>query len=76
MKSTPTVQYLIKTHLQSGNIEYLEPALELGFEKLPRTKHYVGLLKKGFLYTADEHLNSGDLFRSLSALEYARNLTP
>jgi len=76
MSRVPTVQYLIKTHLQSGNLKYLEPALELGFEKLSRTKHYIRLLKKGFLYTADHHLNSGDLFKSLSALEYARNLTP
>jgi len=75
MKSTPDLPYLIKTHLQSGNLEYLEPVLELGYEKLPRTRHYVSLLKKGFLYTADHHLNSGDLFRSLSAFEYARNLT-
>jgi len=76
MKSTPNLPYVIKTHLQTGNLKYLEPALELGFEKLPRTRHYIRLLKKGFLYTADTHLNSGDLFRSLSAFEYARNLTP
>jgi len=76
MKSTPNLPFLIKTHLQSGNLKYLEPALELGFEKLPRTKHYTSLLKKGFLYTANAHLNSGDLFRSLKSFEYARNLTP
>jgi len=76
MGRVPTVQSLIKTHLLSGNLKYLEPALELGFEKLPRTRHYIRLLKKGFLYTANTHLNSGDLFRSLSAFEYARNLTP
>ena len=75
MKSTPNLPYVIKTHLQSGNLKYLEPALELGFEKLPRTRHYIRLLKKGFLYTADTHLNSGDLLKSLSAFEYARNLT-
>jgi len=76
MSRVPTVQSLIKTHLQSVNLKYLEPALELGFEKLPHTRHYVNLLKKGFLFTANAHLNSGDLFRSLSAFEYARNLTP
>jgi len=75
MSRVPSVQSLIKTHLQSGNLKYLEPALELGFEKLPRTRHYIRLLKKGFLYTADTHLNSGDLLKSLSAFEYARNLT-
>jgi len=76
MKSTPNLPFLIKTHLQSDNIEYLEPSLEIGFEKLPRTRYYIKLLKKGFLYTANHHLNSGDLFKSLSAFEYARNLTP
>ncbi len=76
MSRVPKVQSLIKSHLQTGNLKYLEPALELGYDKLPRTRHYIKLLKKGFLFTANHHLNSGDLFRSLSALEYARNLTP
>jgi len=76
MNSTPSLQYLIKKHLKSGNIEYLEPALELGFEKLPRTKHYVSLLKKGFIFTADAHQKSGDLFNSIKSYEYALRLTP
>jgi len=76
MKSTPNLPFLIKTHLQSDNIEYLEPSLEIGFEKLPRTRHYVRILKKGFLFSAEFHLNSGDLFRCLKSFEYARNLTP
>ncbi|MCH8177348.1 MAG: hypothetical protein IIC09_03965 [Proteobacteria bacterium] len=67
MNSTPSIQYLIKTHLQTGNIEYLEPALELGFEKLPRTRPYITLFKKGFLYTADVHEKSGDLFNSIKS---------
>jgi len=76
MKSTPTIQSIIKTHLELGNVEFLEPALLVGLDQLPKTVYYKRLLKKGFLYTADHHLNSGDLFKSLSALEYARNLTP
>jgi len=76
MKSTPNLPFLSKTHLKSDNIEYLEPALELGFEKLPRTRHYVRILKKGFLFSAEFHLSSGDLFRCLKSLEYARQLTP
>jgi len=76
MSRVPTIQSLIKTHLELGNAEFLEPALLVGLDQLPKTDYYKRLLKKGFLYTADHHLNSGDLFRSLSALEYARNLTP
>ena len=76
MHKNPTIPNLIKIHLDSGKIEYLEAAVKLGYDKLPRTKHYIGLLKKGFLSLSEHYLGKNDLFASLSYLEYARKLTP
>jgi len=68
----PTVQSLIKTHLQSGTLKYLEPALELGFEKsvgLP-------LLRKGFVAVGDHYLSNKSPVQAMLAFEKARVLVP
>lgn len=76
MKSTPTIQSIIKTHLESGNTEYLEPALLVGYDQLPRTDYYNRLLNKGFLFLSNDYIDTTDLFSALIFLEYARKLTP
>ena len=76
MHRNPTIPSLIKTHLESGKMKYLEAAVMSGYEKLPRTKYYIKLLKKGFLKLSEDYFGISDLFASLSYLEYARKLTP
>ena len=76
MHKNPTIPNLIKTHLDSCKIDYLEASVKLEYEKLPRTKHYIGLPKKGFLSFSEHYLGKNDLFASLSYLEYTRKLTP
>jgi hypothetical protein len=70
------IQQLIKYHLESQKIGYLENSLRLGFEQLPRTQHYKQLLKKGFLLIVEYYKKQNNLFAALKYIEKARVLTP
>tara|TARA_A200000159_G_scaffold55864_1_gene51663 strand:- start:43 stop:336 length:294 start_codon:yes stop_codon:yes gene_type:complete len=72
MNSTPTIQSIIKTHLKSGNIEYLEPALELGAKKGINP----ALLKKGFVAVGDHYLSKDSTVQAIISYEKARTLVP
>ncbi|NQT96479.1 MAG: hypothetical protein HQ562_01930 [Candidatus Marinimicrobia bacterium] len=72
MKSTPTVQSLIKTHLNTGKIEYLEPVLELGVEKSVNP----ALLRKGFEVVGDHYTSNNSPVQAMLAFEKARVLVP
>jgi len=72
----PNIQSMIRYHLDSGNIQKLEIFLELGYERLPRTRHYIRLMKRGFLKVTDYYQDKGKYFKALFNIEYARHLTP
>lgn len=70
------IQQVIKYHLTSKNFETLEASLQVGFEQLPRTRHFKRLLKEGFSLLAEYYEDVGNLFQALESFEFCRTLSP
>jgi len=66
----------IKSNIKNKDYDKLSGILELGFNKLNRTRHYKSILFDGFNVLASHYKTQGNLVLAFNALQKARELYP
>ena len=76
MPGNPTIDNLIKSHTKSKNYEFLSPALDLGYDKLSRSRNNRRLLRDGYSALAQHYLANEDYPAAILTFDRARQMAP